>query len=64
MKKDVSGLKKVCELYWKFKPQGFEIYGVGLEPEKENRLKAVEQVKRIRTKVATFQEFETPIAFD
>jgi thiol-disulfide isomerase/thioredoxin len=52
------------ELYRKFKPQGFEIYGVGLESGKENWLKAIEQDKRIWTNVSTFQEFETPAAFD
>lgn len=52
------------ELYQKFKPQGFEIYGVGLESNKENWLKAIEQDKRIWTNVSTFQEFETPVAFD
>lgn len=52
------------ELYQRFKPQGFEIYGVGLESEKENWLKAIEQDKRIWLNVSTFQEFETPVAFD
>lgn len=52
------------ELYQEFKPQGFEIYGVGLESEKENWLKAIEQDKRIWTNVSTFQEFETPVTFD
>jgi thiol-disulfide isomerase/thioredoxin len=52
------------ELYQKFKPQGFEIYGVGLESGKENWLKAIEQDKRIWTNVSTFQEFETPVTFD
>lgn len=52
------------ELYQKFKPSGFEIYGVGLESGKENWLKAIEQDKRIWTNVSTFQEFETPVAFD
>ena len=52
------------EVYQKFKPEGFEIYGVGLESEKENWLKAIEQDKRIWTNVSTFQEFETPVAFD
>lgn len=52
------------ELYQKYKPEGFEIYGVGLESEKENWLKAIEQDKRIWTNVSTFQEFETPVAFD
>jgi thiol-disulfide isomerase/thioredoxin len=52
------------ELYQKFKSQGFEIYGVGLESEKELWLKAIEQDKRIWTNVSTFQEFETPVTFD
>ncbi len=52
------------ELYQKFKPEGFEIYGVGLESGKENWLKAIEQDKRIWTNVSTFQEFETPVTFD
>ena len=52
------------ELYQKFKLEGFEIYGVGLESEKENWLKAIEQDKRIWTNVSTFQEFETPVTFD
>jgi thiol-disulfide isomerase/thioredoxin len=52
------------ELYGKFKPRGFEIYGVGLESEKAAWLKAVEQDKRIWTNVSTFQEFETPVTFD
>lgn len=52
------------ELYQKFKPEGFEIYGVGLESGKENWLKAIEQDKRTWTNVSTFQEFETPVTFD
>lgn len=54
----------LSELYRKFKPEGFEIYGVGLESGKEAWLKAIEQDKRIWTNVSTFQEFETPVAFD
>lgn len=54
----------LAELYQKFKPQGFEIYGIGLESEKEVWLKAIEQDKRIWTNVSTFQEFETPVAFN
>ena len=52
------------ELYQKFKPEGFEIYGVGLESARENWLKAIEQDKRIWTNVSSFQEFETPVTFD
>jgi len=54
----------LAELYQKFKPQGFEIYGVGLESGKEAWLKAIEQDKRIWINVSTFQEFETPVTFD
>ncbi|HEY0427019.1 MAG TPA: TlpA disulfide reductase family protein [Pyrinomonadaceae bacterium] len=52
------------ELYQKFKPEGFEIYGVGLESGKEAWLKAIEQDKRTWINVSTFQEFETPVTFD
>lgn len=52
------------ELYQKFKPEGFEIYSVGLESGKENWLKAIEQDKRNWINVSTFQEFETPVTFD
>lgn len=51
------------EIYNKFKPQGFEIYGVGLEKEKENWLNAIEKDKRIWTNVSTLQEFETPVTY-
>lgn len=54
----------LSELYQKFKPEGFEIYGVGLESGKENWLKAIEQDKRVWTNVSTFEEFETPVTFD
>jgi thiol-disulfide isomerase/thioredoxin len=57
-----SGL--LGELYQKFKPEGFEIYGVGLESGKDAWLKAIERDKRIWTNVSTFQEFETPVTFD
>lgn len=52
------------DLYQKYKPKGFEIYGVGLESEKEAWLKAIELDKRIWTNASTFEEFETPAAFD
>lgn len=52
------------ELYQKFKPKGFEIYGVGLESEKENWQKAIKQDKRTWINVSSFQEFETPVTFD
>ncbi len=52
------------ELYQKFRPEGFEIYGVGLESDRIVWLRAIEQDKRIWTNVSTFQEFETPASFD
>lgn len=52
------------ELYQKFRAEGFEIYGVGLESGKEGWLEAIEQDKRIWINVSTFQEFETPVTFD
>ena len=55
---------ELAELYQKFKPKGFEIYGVGLESKKEAWLKAIEQDKRIWANVSTFEEFETPATFD
>ncbi len=52
------------ELYQRFRPEGFEIYGVGLESEKSLWLRAIDQDKRIWINVSTFQEFETPASFD
>ncbi len=54
----------LSELYQKFNPIGFEIYGVGLESSREQWMKAMEQDKRLWTNVSTFQEFETPVTFD
>ncbi len=55
---------ELIELYQKFQPKGFEIYGVGLESEKSAWLTAIEQDKRTWANVSTFEEFETPAAFD
>ena len=52
------------ELYRRFQPLGFEIYGVGLESDRNMWLRAIDQDKRIWTNVSTFQEFETPVTFD
>jgi thiol-disulfide isomerase/thioredoxin len=52
------------ELYRKFNPLGFEIYGVGLESSKEMWLKAIDQDKRGWTNVTSLQEFEAPVTFD
>jgi thiol-disulfide isomerase/thioredoxin len=54
----------LTELYQRFRSEGFEIYGVGLESEKNAWLRAIDQDKRIWTNVSTFQEFETPASFD
>ncbi len=55
---------ELTELYGKFNKLGFDIYGVALESEKENWLKAIETDGRIWTNVSTLQEFETPSSFD
>ncbi|RYY90695.1 MAG: AhpC/TSA family protein [Chitinophagaceae bacterium] len=57
-----SGL--LGELYRTYKPQGFEIYAVGLESKKENWLRAIERDKRSWINVSGLQLFETPAAFD
>lgn len=56
--------RQLADLYRRFKPMGFEIYAVGLESERELWLKAIEQDGRTWVNVSTFQEFETPAAFD
>jgi hypothetical protein len=58
------GKRLLGELYQTFKPEGFEIYGVGLKSGKENWLKTIKKDKRIWINVSTFQEFETPVTFD
>jgi thiol-disulfide isomerase/thioredoxin len=54
----------LVDLYQRFKGAGFEIYGVGLESNRDLWLKAIQQDKRTWTNVSTFQEFGTPAAFD
>jgi thiol-disulfide isomerase/thioredoxin len=56
-----SGL--LGELYSKYKAKGLEIYGVGLESSKEIWIKAIEKDKRTWINVSTFQQFESPVAF-
>jgi thiol-disulfide isomerase/thioredoxin len=51
------------ELYTKYKAKGLEIYGVGLESSKEIWIKAIEKDKRTWINVSTFQQFESPVAF-
>lgn len=55
---------ELSDLYRKYQSQGFEIYGVGLESQKDAWLRAIEQDKRTWTNVSTFEEFETPTSFD
>ncbi|MDB5232396.1 MAG: hypothetical protein JWN76_3201 [Chitinophagaceae bacterium] len=57
-----SGL--LSELYQKFKPNGFEIYAVGFDSEKNYWMQAIERDKRTWINVSTFREFETPASFD
>lgn len=54
----------LADLYYRFKPQGFEIYGVGMDAGKEIWLKAIEKDGRSWVNVSTFQGFETPVSFD
>jgi thiol-disulfide isomerase/thioredoxin len=56
-----SGL--LGDLYKEYKPKGLEIYGVGLESSKETWIKAIEKDKRTWINVSTFQQFESPVAF-
>ncbi|MEO7658913.1 MAG: TlpA disulfide reductase family protein [Pyrinomonadaceae bacterium] len=56
--------RDIVALYEQYKNKGFDIYGVGLESEKQNWLNAIEADKRSWANVSTFQEFETPIAFE
>lgn len=55
--------QELSEIYKLFNPKGFEIYGVGLETEKENWLNAIEKDNRIWANVSTLQEFETPVTY-
>lgn len=56
--------EELFALYGEFQPKGFEIFGVGLESEKQAWIQAMEQDKRIWTNVSAVQEFETPVTFD
>lgn len=55
---------ELSEYYKRFNPQGFEIYGVGLESEKEEWLEAMKKDERIWVNVSALQEFETPVTFE
>lgn len=54
----------LVDLYQKFKPRGFEIYGISLDSRKNNWLKAMEKDRRIWPNVSTVQGFKTPFALD
>lgn len=55
---------ELASLYDEFQPKGFEIFGIGLESEKEEWFDAMETDKRIWTNVSAIQEFETPATFE
>jgi thiol-disulfide isomerase/thioredoxin len=52
------------ELYQKYKSAGFEIYGVGMDEEKNIWLRAIETDGRSWINVCTFDGFETPVLFN
>ena len=56
--------EKVASLYEKYKDDGFEIYGVSLDTEKELWLNAIKKDERIWTNVSTLKGFETPATFE
>lgn len=51
-------------LYKKYRSDGFEIYGVSLDDDREKWLAALEKDQRIWTNVSTLERFKTPAAFD
>lgn len=56
--------KTLAELYDRYHDQGFEIYGVSLDEDKNLWLNAIKKDQRIWTNVSTLEGFETPITFD
>lgn len=56
--------KIVAELYKKYKAEGFEIYGVSLDSEKQLWQNAIKKDERVWTNVSTLQGFETPATFE
>ncbi|CAN5265903.1 TlpA disulfide reductase family protein [soil metagenome] len=56
--------KILAELSQKYNKEGFEIYGVSLDEDKDAWLKAIEMDERIWSNVSTLQGFETPVTFD
>jgi thiol-disulfide isomerase/thioredoxin len=56
--------KILAELYKKYNNEGFEIYGVSLDEDKDAWLKAIEMDERNWTNVSTLQGYDTPETFD
>lgn len=56
--------KTIGTLYEKYKSEGFEIYGISLDDDKEKWLTASEIDKRIWTNLSTLKGFKTPAAID
>ncbi len=56
--------KILAELYKKYNKEGFEIYGVSLDEDKDAWLKAIEMDERTWTNVSTLQGYDTPETFD
>ena len=54
--------KTLSELYKKYNSQGFEIYGISLDDDREKWLDASEKDGRSWTNVSTLKAFETPAA--
>ncbi|MBK9165000.1 MAG: AhpC/TSA family protein [Acidobacteria bacterium] len=51
-------------IYDKYRPLGFEIYGVSLDSERDRWVAAIEADKRIWPNVSDLKEYDTPVAFD
>ena len=56
--------KTLVELYKKYNQKGFEIYGVSLDEDRDDWLKAIAIDERTWSNVSTLQGFETPVTFD
>lgn len=55
--------KILAELYKKYNKEGFEIYGVSLDEDKNAWLKAIEMDERTWMNVSTLQGYDTPETF-
>ena len=52
------------ELYSSYHSEGFEIYGISLDSNRENWLKAIEKDQRIWPEVSTVEGFNTPVSIE